>query len=107
MTWLEKYESDNPGASGGRIVNSRCPGDFYEGGAKNLTKDCWASADCTHCWNKEIPEGGTTIHTNVYDGLAVEICQSCILCGDSVPCGGPMICDGCRDLWEKLKEENA
>jgi hypothetical protein len=50
---------------------------------------------------------GGCVATMPYIESETMICQSCILCGESMPVGGPMICDSCRDLWTKLKEENA
>lgn len=27
----------------------------------------------------------------------------CLMCEDLIPCGGPLICDSCRELWKELK----
>jgi hypothetical protein len=61
MTYLEKYQLEHPDHDMQGVINKDCPGDFYEGGAKNCSDQCFETENCTHCWNQEIPEEKDTI----------------------------------------------
>lgn len=67
MTYLEKYMQEHPYSNRDIIICGRCPDDIHTCDTL-ITND----AECTKCWNQEIPETEKTEEPKKYIGLSYE-----------------------------------